>query len=100
MTFIGSKLCERATLAYRKTVSWPGHVVKLRPDRACLKTACRPGHVVKLRTDYDMPWGMEELRPDLGVSYIRQCHRMVMYEIFDWHRYCRLFFCIDCVVKN
>ena len=42
-----------------------------RPTRVCRKSASRPGYVVKVRTDPGY--------------VVKQCPRIVMNKIFDWH---------------
>ena len=49
----------------------PGMSLNCAPTRVCRKSASRPGYVVKVR-------------PDPGYV-VKQCPRIVMNKIFDWH---------------
>ena len=55
-------------------LSWasdPGMSLNCAPTRVCRKSTSRPGYVVKVR-------------PDPGYV-VKQCPRIVMNKIFDWH---------------
>ena len=49
----------------------PGMSLNYAPTRVCRKSASRPGYVVKVRTDPGY--------------VVKQCPRIVMNKIFDWH---------------
>ena len=49
----------------------PGMSLSCAPTRVCRKNVSRPGYVVKVRTDPGY--------------VIKQCPRIVMNKIFDWH---------------
>ena len=49
----------------------PGMSLNCAPTRVCRKSASRPGYVVKVRTDPGY--------------VVKQCPRIVMNKIFDWH---------------
>ena len=49
----------------------PGMSLNCVPTRVCRKSASRPGYVVKVRTDPGY--------------VVKQCPRIVMNKIFDWH---------------
>ena len=49
----------------------PGMSLNCAPTRVCRKSASRPRYVVKVRTDPGY--------------VVKQCPRMVMNKIFDWH---------------
>ena len=49
----------------------PGMSLNCAPTRVCRKSASRPGYVVKVRTDHGY--------------VVKQCPRIVMNKIFDWH---------------
>ena len=49
----------------------PGMSFNCAPTRVCHKSASRPGYVVKVRTDPGY--------------VVKQCPRIVMNKIFDWH---------------
>ena len=49
----------------------PGMSLNCAPTRVCRKSTSRPGYVVKVR-------------PDPGYV-VKQCPRIVMNKIFDWH---------------
>ena len=49
----------------------PGMSLNCAPTRVCRKSASRPGYVVKVRTDPEY--------------VVKQCPRIVMNKIFDWH---------------
>ena len=49
----------------------PGMSLNCAPTRVCRKSAPRPGYVVKVRTDPGY--------------VIKQCPRIVINKIFDWH---------------
>ena len=49
----------------------PGMSLNCAPTRGCRKSASRPGYVVKGRTDPGY--------------VVKQCPRIVMNKIFDWH---------------
>ena len=49
----------------------PGMSLNCAPTQVCRKSASRPGYVVKVRTDPGY--------------VVKQCPRIVMNKIFDWH---------------
>ena len=49
----------------------PGMSLNCAPTRVCRKSTSRPGYVVKVRTDPGY--------------VVKQCPRIVMNKIFDWH---------------
>ena len=53
------------------TTGDPGMSLNCVPTRVCRKSASRPGYVVKVRTDPGY--------------VVKQCPRIVMNKIFDWH---------------
>ena len=53
------------------TVRDPGMSLNCAPTQVCRKSASRPGYVVKVRTDPGY--------------VVKQCPRIVMNKIFDWH---------------
>ena len=53
------------------TLRDPGMSLNCAPTRVCRKSASRPGYVVKVRTDPGY--------------VVKQCPRIVMNKIFDWH---------------
>ena len=61
------------TVDYCKCIllSDPGMSLNCAPTRVCRKSASRPGYVVKVRTDPGY--------------VVKQCPRIVMNKIFDWH---------------
>ena len=58
--------------ARRKALAGDGrHRMVVAPTRVCRKSVSRPGYVVKVRTDPGY--------------VVKQCPRIVMNKIFDWH---------------
>ena len=55
----------------RRLIRDPGMSLNCVPNRVCRKSASRPGYVVKVRTDPGY--------------VVKQCPRIVMNKIFDWH---------------
>ena len=63
------------TISHLPHYQWPGMSLNCAPTRVCRKSASRPGYVVKVRTDPGY--------------VVKQCPRIVMNKIFDWHWYNR-----------
>ena len=58
--------------AYVSVVNYvPGMSLNCAPTRVCRKSGSQPGYVVKVRTDPGY--------------VVKQCPRIVMNKIFDWH---------------
>ena len=67
----GAVINKELSLRYAIISSDPGMSLNCAPTRVCRKSASRPGYVVNVRTDPGY--------------VVKQCPRIVMNKIFDWH---------------
>ena len=65
------KVVCKQCLKYSCPLLDPGMSLNCAPTRVCRKSASRPGYVVKVCTD--------------SGYVVKQCPRIVMNKIFDWH---------------
>ena len=63
--------CRRCDGTIQEAALGEGMSVNCAPTQVCRKSASRPGYVVKVRTDPGY--------------VVKQCPRIVMNKIFDWH---------------
>ena len=71
LTYHGGHCVSHAIIGTLVVVSCQGMSLNCAPTRVCRKSTSRPGYVVKVR-------------PDPGYV-VKQCPRIVMNKIFDWH---------------